>query len=93
MNPGYMNATGGYAEKSMGRGLKGLGASKAGIDGRLVNLLDRVRPQAISKEIKGHHQLQMPEVAAGREVITFILGVAGTPSLQSSTRLVPLRAC
>lgn len=52
MNPGHMNGAGGYAEKSMGKGLKGVGASKAGIDGCLVYLLDRVRPQAISKEIR-----------------------------------------
>lgn len=33
VNPGYMNRAGGYAEQSVGRELKGAGASKADIDG------------------------------------------------------------
>lgn len=79
VNPGYMSAMGGQAEKSMRRGQREVGDIKAGIDGHLVSLLDRVGNQAISMETRGHHQVWMPEAAAGREVITFVLGIVRTP--------------
>lgn len=67
-----------------------MGASKTGIDRCLVNLVGQ------SQASGNKHGNKVPPPtpdAAGRDVITFILGVAGTPSLKSPIRLVPLRAC
>lgn len=68
------------------------GAPKAGIDERLVSLLDRVRTQAISMKIWDHPQVQMTDAAAGSEETIFILRVVGIPSTKSLTKFVPLKA-